>query len=141
MGTLTDLLTQAKAGDYLALMAYVDGTPAIDSALRELRSAILTKRRLPNTLGYGPRFLHSTGQLHKGGANNGLFVQLTSDWGEDIAVPDADYSFAGLAASQVVGDYTALVSHGRRVVRIDLGRRAAASIRRLTEDVSGNQSR
>ena len=74
-GQLSDLLAQAQRGDYVALMAYVDGTPAVDSALEDLRSSLLGCCQLPNTLGYGPRFLHSTGQLHKGGANNGLFVQ------------------------------------------------------------------
>jgi len=134
-GQLTDLIAQAKPGDYLALMAYLDGPSDVDAALDDLRSAILGYYHLPNTLGYGPRFLHSTGQLHKGGMNNGLFVQLVADWGEDLAVPGETYSFAQLAAAQVVGDYHSLVSHGRRVIRVHLGSDAVAGIRRLTDEI------
>jgi glucose-6-phosphate isomerase/transaldolase/glucose-6-phosphate isomerase len=135
-GSLPDLLTQAQSGDYVALMAYLDGTPAIDSALEDLRSTILGYHHLPNTLGYGPRFLHSTGQLHKGGANNGLFVQLVADWGKDLAVPGETYTFGQLAAAQVVGDYNSLVNHQRRVIRVHLGQDAVAGIRQLTDAIS-----
>jgi hypothetical protein len=69
--------------------------------------------------------------LHKGGANNGLFVQLVADWGEDVPVPNTNYSFAGLAAAQAVGDYQSLVNHGRRVVRIHLGANPLKAIRQL----------
>nr|MBI2903892.1 bifunctional transaldolase/phosoglucose isomerase [Chloroflexota bacterium] len=135
-GALADLLAAAQPGDYLAIMAYVNGTPQVEAALEDLRSAIMGYYHLPNTLGYGPRFLHSTGQLHKGGANNGLFVQLVADWGEDLAVPGEPYTFAGLAASQVVGDYASLDNHGRRVIRIHLGHTAAAGIGRLAVEIS-----
>ncbi|MBI5828936.1 MAG: bifunctional transaldolase/phosoglucose isomerase, partial [Chloroflexi bacterium] len=99
-GALADLLAAAQPGDYLAIMAYVNGTPQVEAALEDLRSAIMGYYHLPNTLGYGPRFLHSTGQLHKGGTNNGLFVQLVADWGEDLAVPGEAHTFGKLAASQ-----------------------------------------
>ncbi len=134
-GALPELLAQARPGDYLALMAYVDGGPQVDKALRNLREAVLAQHRLPNTLGYGPRFLHSTGQLHKGGANNGLFVQLVADWGEDVPVPGEPYTFAGLAAAQVVGDYQSLLNHQRRVIRIHLGKQVAAGVRRLVAQI------
>jgi len=140
-GQLTHLLAQAKPGDYLALMAYIDGTSGADAALDDLRSAVLGYYHLPNTLGYGPRFLHSTGQLHKGGRNNGLFVQLVADWGEDLAVPGETYTFAQLAAAQVVGDYHSLVSHGRRVIRVHLGPDAVAGIRRLTDELGDERGR
>jgi glucose-6-phosphate isomerase/transaldolase/glucose-6-phosphate isomerase len=130
-GALAELLKQAQTGDYIAVMAYVDGNDEMDERLADLRLAMLTRRHLPNTLGYGPRFLHSTGQLHKGGANNGLFVQLVADWGEDVPVPNTNYSFAGLAAAQAVGDYQSLVNHGRRVVRINLGANPLKAIRQL----------
>jgi glucose-6-phosphate isomerase len=135
-GSFGEILTQARPGDYLALMAYVDETPETGAALHELRLAVLQRRHLANSLGYGPRFLHSTGQLHKGGPNSGLFVQLTADWGEDVLVPGEKYTFAGLAAAQVTGDYQSLVNHGRRVVRIHLGDNVADGLRRLITEVA-----
>lgn len=135
-GSLQDLLAQAKPGDYLALMAYIDEMPDVDAALNELRSGLLARYHLANTLGYGPRFLHSTGQLHKGGPNTGLFVQLAADWGEDVPVPGETYTFAGLAAAQVAGDYTSLLNHGRRVLRINLGGQPVAGIRKLAQELS-----
>lgn len=132
-GTLADLLSQAQPGDFLAIMAYLDGRPAIDNALTHLRQAILNRHQLPNTMGYGPRFLHSTGQLHKGGANNGLFLQLTADYSQnDLPIPGEPYTFAGLVSSQAAGDYQALQSTGRRVVRLNLGQDPAAALRELT---------
>lgn len=134
-GSLEGLLAEARPGDFLALMAFLDATPGLDDAIEALRRAILERRHLPTTAGYGPRFLHSTGQLHKGGPNNGLFVQLVADWGEDLPIPGEPYSFGGLASAQVAGDYTALVRHGRRVVRLHLGREPIAELRRLTSAV------
>jgi glucose-6-phosphate isomerase/transaldolase/glucose-6-phosphate isomerase len=135
-GTLNDLLAQAQPGDFLAIMAYLDGHPEIDNALQELRQAILERRHLANTMGYGPRFLHSTGQLHKGGANNGLFLQLTADYtSDDLPIPGEPYTFAGLVSSQAAGDYQALEDSGRRVVRLNLGADAAGAIRKLTQEV------
>ena len=130
-GSLPALLAQAKRGDYVAVLAYVDETPLVDAAFRDLRHALLERCHLPSTLGYGPRYLHSTGQLHKGGPDSGLFVQMTADWGTDLPVPGEAYTFAGLAASQAAGDYKSLQTHQRRAIRIHLGQRAAASIRKL----------
>lgn len=131
-GDLRALLQSGRKGDYVALMAYLVESPALSAALQELRARILRRRALPVTLGYGPRFLHSTGQYHKGGPNTGLFVQLTADWGADLPVPGEPYSFGQLAAAQCVGDYQALIAHGRRVVRVHLGRSAVRGIRALT---------
>jgi hypothetical protein len=87
-------------------------------------------------MGYGPRFLHSTGQLHKGGANNGLFLQLTADYThDDLPIPGQPYTFAGLVSSQAAGDYQALEDSGRRVVRLNLGADAAGAIRQLTLEI------
>ena len=138
-GSLPGLLAQMRPGDYVALMAYVDETPQTAAALQHLRTVILERYLLPSTLGFGPRFLHSTGQLHKGGPNNGLFVQLTAAWGDDVTVPGELYSFAGLAAAQAAGDYASLLNHGRRVVRINLGSQVAAGIRRLTSHMTDAQ--
>ncbi len=134
-GNLKAFLAKAKRGDYLALMAYTAQSPAIDEALDALRLKLLKKYGLPNTMGYGPRFLHSTGQFHKGGPNSGLFVQLVADWGTDVPIPAEPYTFKGLAASQCVGDFEALRNHGRRVMRVHLGRNVAQGIRDLMTSI------
>jgi glucose-6-phosphate isomerase/transaldolase/glucose-6-phosphate isomerase len=127
-GTLPALLAQARAGDYLAIMAYLDGSDEVDQALQRLRRYILINHRLANTMGYGPRFLHSTGQLHKGGPNNGLFLQLVAEYGDDVSVPGEAFSFGQLASSQAAGDFSALKNNGRRAVRLNLGRSPAPAI-------------
>jgi glucose-6-phosphate isomerase len=127
-GSLADLLEAAQPGDYLAIMAYVDGDAAVEGALQGLRQRLLAQRQLPTTMGYGPRFLHSTGQLHKGGPDNGLFLQLVGDYSPDLPIPGQPYSFAGLISAQAAGDYQALLDNGRRVVRIHLGGQPAAHI-------------
>lgn len=119
-------LAQARSGDYVALQAYVRQTPALDEALRRLRLAIRDRWRVPVTVGYGPRFLHSTGQLHKGDAGRGLFLQLTGDHGRDAPVPDAmedaagSMTFGNLIDAQARGDEAALRKAGRRVMRCHL---------------------
>ncbi|MCI0440757.1 MAG: bifunctional transaldolase/phosoglucose isomerase, partial [Chloroflexi bacterium] len=123
--SLSGLLSQARAGDYLAIMAYIEETPETDSALNELRRKVMERHRIATTLGYGPRFLHSTGQLHKGGANNGLFLQIVAARVKDIPIPGESYTLGVLADSQAIGDLQALRSRGRRVARVQL--RAAAS--------------
>ena len=134
---LPEFLESARAGDYVALMAYLDESPDVAAALAELRRAILNRYHLANTLGYGPRFLHSTGQLHKGGANNGLFIQLTSHSGRDVPIPGELFSFRVLAEAQAAGDLDALHAHQRRAIRIELGSRPAAGILRLARSIGG----
>ncbi len=113
-----ELLSSARAGDYLALMAFVDDTAEAAEAFATLRRHLLLKRRLPTTFGYGPRFLHSTGQLHKGGPDKGLFVQVTCGASEEMAIPGFPYGFRTLAAAQAIGDFLSLKAHGRRVIRL-----------------------
>jgi transaldolase/glucose-6-phosphate isomerase len=134
--TLDRFLAQATPGDYVALMAYLSETPAIDQALQVIRLKLRDRLKLATTLGYGPRFLHSTGQFHKGGPNTGLFLQLTADDTEDAAVPGEPYSFGVLKRAQALGDLEALRKHGRRVVRIHLGADIAAGLRVLAEAIS-----
>jgi hypothetical protein len=88
---------------------------------------------LATTLGYGPRFLHSTGQLHKGGANNGLFIQITADDAEDLPIPGEPYSFSILKQAQALGDLRSLESKQRRVIRLHLGKDVPAQLARLGE--------
>jgi len=117
---LPGLLALARPGDYVALLAYVHGTPARLQRLEALREAVRERARLATTLGIGPRFLHSTGQLHKGGAANGVFLQLTADEG-DLPIPGERYGFGVLRAAQAAGDYEVLERRGRRVLRVHLG--------------------
>jgi transaldolase/glucose-6-phosphate isomerase len=114
-------LSLARPGDYVSLQAYIARTAKREALLRELQSAIRDATKAATTLGYGPRFLHSTGQLHKGGANNGLFIQFVCDDAEDTPVPGEPYTFNQLKGAQALGDYGALLARKRRVIRITLG--------------------
>ena len=133
---LAGLLAQAKPGDYFAVLAYVNRTDAREAALEAVRAAARDSAGLATTLGYGPRFLHSTGQLHKGGAANGIFLQLTADEG-DVAIPGERYGFAILRAAQAAGDFEVLETRGRRVLRIHLGADADAGLARLARAARG----
>jgi transaldolase/glucose-6-phosphate isomerase len=133
---LQDWLGQAQAGNYISLHAYVEPTAATDAALEQLRVLLREKSRLATTAGYGPRFLHSTGQLHKGGPNTGLFLQLVDQPGTDAAVPETNYTFGQLIKAQAQGDWQALTQRGRRVVRVQLGADARKGLEQLL-DVAG----
>ena len=130
-GSVHGLLDQASEGDYLSIMAYAEETDGVTNAVNMLRQYAMRKHRIATTLGYGPRFLHSTGQLHKGGPNTGLFLQMAADVRTDIPIPGERFGFGTLAAAQAIGDYEALVEAGRRVVRINLGADAEAAVLRL----------
>jgi hypothetical protein len=134
---LNDLLAKAIPGSYVAILAYLNPSRRTDVALSLLRKTIMEKWRLATTAGYGPRYLHSTGQLHKGGPSNGLYLQLIGDMAPDITVPEAGYSFGILAQAQAVGDLQSLQAHHRPVVRIKVGGDVAAGIRRLVANLIG----
>jgi transaldolase/glucose-6-phosphate isomerase len=119
---LADFLAPSKPGDYVALQAYLDPDPTTEAALDRLRRDILDKTGRAVTLGYGPRFLHSTGQYHKGGPDEGLFIQLVDEPAADLPVPETDFTFGKLIRAQAAGDAQALRSAGRRVLRIHFGR-------------------
>jgi len=129
---LTDWLIGARAPQYLAIMAYLHQTPEVDGAIAELRQKVTETCRIATTFGYGPRLLHSTGQLHKGGPDSGLFLQITASHQQDVAVPGEPYTFGVLADAQALGDLRALQSLGRRVVRVNLGQDHAAGIADLS---------
>ncbi len=122
-----------QPGDYIAIMAYVEPSVENDRMLRHLREQLRERTHLATTLGYGPRFLHSTGQLHKGGANNGVFMQIVASDKTDVAIPGKPFSFGTLIHAQSLGDYQSLQAHGRRVVRIDLGAHIAGGLAHLAE--------
>jgi transaldolase/glucose-6-phosphate isomerase len=114
------ILAQAKLSDFIAINAYLPRNLRNLEALQKIRKTVLEKTRCATTLGFGPRFLHSTGQLHKGGTNEGIFLQLTTDVTDDIAIPDEDLTFGTLERAQALGDFEALVSRNRRIYRIHL---------------------
>ncbi len=118
--TPSALLSTAKKGDYLAIMAYVRQTPQTDQQLTELRRKVTNRYGITTTLGYGPRFLHSTGQLHKGGPKSGLFLQIVADSEIDIPIPGMPYSFGIIASAQALGDIKALQSAKRMVTQVRL---------------------
>jgi transaldolase/glucose-6-phosphate isomerase len=130
-GSLRELLSHAASGRYLAVMAYLNQTGETDKALGKLRRKVAETHRIATTLGYGPRFLHSTGQLYKGGKNTGLFLQLTIDHDKDLSVPGKPYSFGTVADAQALGDFRALQTAGRMVVRINLHKSGASDIEGL----------
>jgi transaldolase/glucose-6-phosphate isomerase len=136
---LVGFLGKAHAGAYIAFQAYVLPTAETDEALQALRTRLRDRFRLATTLGYGPRFLHSTGQLHKGDAGRGLFLQFTADDPRDVGIPDeagspaSSMSFGVLKAAQAIGDRQALVNSGRKVIRFHLGRDIVGGLKRLAE--------
>ncbi len=126
-------LRRAGAGDFLAWLAYLPRTDALDAEFRAMRAAIAGRKRLATTLGYGPRFQHSTGQLHKGGPNTGVFFQVTADAAEDLPIPGAGYGFRVLERAQALGDFQALVRRDRRALRVHLGADIAGGLRKLRQ--------
>ena len=112
--SITELLDAAKPGDYLAILAYVEQTPETDAAFSNLRAQITRAYGIPTTLGYGPRYLHSTGQMHKGGPNNILALVVT-DAHQSLPIPSAPHDFATLATAQTTADITALTDANRRI--------------------------
>jgi hypothetical protein len=134
---LLKLLKTAKRGNYVALMAYVERSARREKLLRQLQAAIFSQYKVATTIGYGPRFLHSTGQLHKGGANTGVFIQFLCEDPVDAPVPDAMYTFSVLKAAQALGDFQALVQRQRRAVRVNLGENADAGLKKTLEALAG----
>jgi transaldolase/glucose-6-phosphate isomerase len=134
---LKDFLGKTRPGDYVCLQAYLAPSPETWSSLQGIRRALLVELGVATTLGYGPRFLHSTGQLHKGGPNTGLFLQLVDTPREEVPVPGAGYGFGTLLRAQADGDLAALRKKGRRVLRVDLGADLPSGLRTLSEALHG----
>lgn len=132
---VTSFLQAVKPGDYVCLQAYLTEEPDLDEVLAELQAAIRDKFQVPCTCGYGPRFLHSTGQYHKGGPNTGHFIQFSQADGKDAALPGKSYTFGAFRNAQYRGDGDALKAHGRKVMRVELGFAGAGAIERLVEAV------
>jgi transaldolase/glucose-6-phosphate isomerase len=127
------LFSKAMPGDYVAVQAYLPPTPEITLALQNVRNALLKRTRLATTLGFGPRFLHSTGQLHKGGPNTVFAIQVVDEPQQDLPVPETDYTFATLIEAQAIGDYRALQQRERKVLRITLGQNVLDGLQKLED--------
>jgi transaldolase/glucose-6-phosphate isomerase len=125
--------SKAKARDYVSVQAYISSTPEHDDALQSISEALRNRLGAAITVGYGPRFLHSTGQLHKGGPNTVLALQIVDQPHQDVPVPETDYTFGALIEAQALGDFTALKQRRRRALRINLGNDTKAGLERLAE--------
>jgi len=130
---LQAFLGQAGPGDYIGILAYLAPTAENWGRLQELRTLLRDRLRVATTVGFGPRYLHSTGQLHKGGRANGLFLQLTGEDKDDMAIPGSGYGFATLKAAQALGDLQTLRDAGRRVVRVHLTGKQPQALEQLVQ--------
>jgi len=131
VGLLREHLNQIHAGDYFAALAYLPMFPEHEAAIQVLRHKVRDAKRVATCLGFGPRFLHSTGQDYKGGPNTGVFLEITADHGVDVAIPGQKYSFGVVIDAQAAGDFAVLEARGRRAVRIHLGADVAAGLKTL----------
>jgi hypothetical protein len=132
-GYLRAHLDRIKAGDYFAVLGYVEMNDAHEELLQTLRISVRNKKRVATCLGFGPRFLHSTGQAYKGGPNSGVFLQITCDDAADIPVPEQKYTFGVVKAAEARGDFAVLAERGRRALRVHLGADVNAGLKKLVE--------
>ena len=130
-GYLQTFVNQIGAGDYVALLGYIEMNDAHEAALQSIRHAIRDNKKVATCLGFGPRFLHSTGQAYKGGPNSGVILQITCDDANDLPVPNQKYTFGVVKAAQARGDFQVLSDRGRRALRVHLGADVAAGLQTL----------
>jgi transaldolase/glucose-6-phosphate isomerase len=128
-------LDRIHANDYFGVLGYVPMNDANDKIMQSLRMAVRDKKKVATVLGFGPRFLHSTGQAYKGGPNSGVFLQITHDHAQDIPVPDQKYTFGVVQAAQARGDFAVLAERGRRALRVHLGPDVSAGLTKLAAAV------
>ncbi|MGI8789203.1 MAG: bifunctional transaldolase/phosoglucose isomerase [Pyrinomonadaceae bacterium] len=125
-------LSRVKTGDYFAILAYIENNREDEDALQKIRHQVFEEKRVATCLGFGPRFLHSTGQAYKGGSNEGVFLQITSDDAEDLQVPDQKYTFGVVKAAQACGDVQVLWDRNRRAWRVHLGKDVKISLEKIS---------
>ncbi len=113
------------------MLNYIEETPEHETVIQAIRAHLREATKCATTTGYGPRFLHSTGQLHKGGSDAGVFLQVTAPDTTDLPIPNQPYTFSTLKQAQALGDFRSLASRGRRAVRVDLGPDVHAGLKRL----------
>ena len=128
-------LSRLGAGDYFAVLGYITMNPANEKSLQTIRHAVRDKKKVATVLGFGPRFLHSTGQAYKGGPNSGVFLQITCDDAKDLPVPGQKYTFGIVKAAQARGDFAVLAERGRRALRVHLGKNLKSGLAALTKAV------
>jgi transaldolase/glucose-6-phosphate isomerase len=124
-------LARIGTGDYFAFLAFIERNAAHEAALQLMRQGVRDSKRVATCLEFGPRFLHSTGQTHKGGPNTGVFLQITCDDAFDLAVPGHEYTFGLVKATQARGDFQVLANRDRRVLRAHLGADVGAGLKAL----------
>lgn len=132
---LRDFFSQRRPGDYIALQAYLTEDGSTETALQGMRTKLRDSLGLATTLGYGPRYLHSTGQYHKGGPDNGLFIQIVAEDRQDVPIPGRRYGFGTFRQAQALGDFQALQKRGRRIVKINLGPDSARGLVQLGQTI------
>ncbi|HEU5239437.1 MAG TPA: hypothetical protein VFU37_20060, partial [Pyrinomonadaceae bacterium] len=130
-GYLKAHLDRLGDGDYFAVLAYIEMNDEHERTLQQVREAVRNVKRVATCLGFGPRFLHSTGQAYKGGPNSGVFLQITCDDANDLQVPDKKYTFGVVKAAQARGDFEVLNERGRRALRVHLGANVSEGLRKL----------
>jgi transaldolase / glucose-6-phosphate isomerase len=130
-GVLQTHLRRIKPGDYFAVLGYITMNDAHERALQKIRHAVRDNKKVATVLGFGPRFLHSTGQAYKGGPNSGVFLQITCDDAVDLPVPGQKYTFGIVKAAQARGDFAVLAERGRRALRVHLGKNVAKDLAKL----------
>ncbi|MGH7887990.1 MAG: hypothetical protein ACREPG_09005, partial [Candidatus Binatia bacterium] len=128
-------LGKKKARDYVVVQAYLEPSRENALKLQAVCAAIQNRLGVATTLGFGPRFLHSTGQLHKGGPNSALVLQIVDRPADNLAVPETNYTFDALIQAQAIGDYSALKQRRRRALRVNLAGDTAGGLARLVESV------
>ena len=134
-GFLRAHLSQINPGDYMALLAYVEMNSAHEETLQAMRHAVRDRKHVATCLGFGPRFLHSTGQAYKGGPNSGVFLQITCDDANDLPVPGQKYTFGTVKAAQARGDFQVLADRKRRALRVHLNANVDAALKTLEKNV------
>ena len=134
-GYLKAHLARLNAGDYFALLAYIQMTDAYERIAQEIRHGVRSKKKVATCVGFGPRFLHSTGQAYKGGPNSGVFLQITCDDAADLPVPQQKYTFGVVKAAQARGDFQVLADRNRRALRAHLGADVSAGLDKLRKAI------
>jgi transaldolase / glucose-6-phosphate isomerase len=135
VGVLKKHIERIKAGDYFGVLGYITMNEAHQEALQSIRLAVRDRKKVATVLGFGPRFLHSTGQAYKGGPNSGVFLQITCDDAIDVLVPGQKYTFGVVKAAQARGDFAVLAERGRRALRVHLGKDVAAGLAVLNDAI------
>ena len=128
-------LSRLNPGDYFAVLGYIPMNAENEKALQTMRHAVRDKKKVATVLGFGPRFLHSTGQAYKGGPNSGVFLQITCDDAKDLPVPGQKYTFGVVKAAQARGDFAVLAERGRRALRVNLGKNLKSALATLSKAV------